>query len=46
MDGSVNNNFSYTLVVDADEVNIDNIKNIINEMGGIAEEDSTPNGLK
>jgi hypothetical protein len=46
MDGSVNNNFSYTLVVDADEVNIDNIKNIISEMGGIVEEDSTPNGLK
>ncbi len=40
------NDLNYTLVVETDGTNMDNIKNIINQMGGIAEEDSTPNGLK
>lgn len=47
MDGAAsNNNYNYTLVIDTDEMSADNVKNIINEMGGVVKEESNSNELK
>jgi len=45
-DSMNNNSYTYAVVVETDENSIEQVKNIIEQMGGVVQEESNNNGFK